>query len=74
VEVDFIVRSGQALIAIEVKSARKPAARSGLAAFGDSFKPQRKLIGGGDGVALESFLSRPLEFWTRPSTHHNAPA
>jgi predicted AAA+ superfamily ATPase len=34
VEVDFIVRSGHAVTAIEIKSGRTPNARSGLMAFG----------------------------------------
>jgi hypothetical protein len=62
-EVDFVVRAGRVLTAIEVKSGRAQDARSGLAAFADAFKPQRKLLVGGDGIALEAFLSRPAEFW-----------
>jgi uncharacterized protein len=62
VDVDFIVRAGQALTAIEVKSGRAPASHSGLAAFGDAFKPLRRLLVGGDGIALESFLSRRSSF------------
>jgi len=62
-EVDFIVRAGRMLTAIEVKSGRAQHARSGLAAFGDAFKPKRKLLVGGDGISLEAFLSRPVEFW-----------
>lgn len=62
-EVDFIVRAGRVLTAMEVKSGRAPDARSGLAAFADAFKPQRKLLIGGDGIALEAFLSRPAAFW-----------
>jgi predicted AAA+ superfamily ATPase len=65
-EVDFVVRSGRSLTAIEVKSGRAPAARSGLAAFADLFKPRRKLLVGGDGIGLEAFLSRPVEFWVKP--------
>jgi len=65
VEVDFIVRSGNSLTAIEVKSGRTPNARSGLMAFGAAFKPQRKLLVGGDGIALEAFLSRPVQFWVK---------
>jgi uncharacterized protein len=64
-EVDFIVRAGRSLTAIEVKSGRAQDARSGLAAFSAAFKPQRKLFIGGDGIALEAFLSRPVEFWVR---------
>ena len=62
VEVDFIARSGRMLTALEVKSGRASGAHSGLEAFSDAFKPQRKLLVGGDGIALESFLSRTVEF------------
>jgi uncharacterized protein len=65
VEVDFIVRSGNSITAIEVKSSRTSNARSGLMAFGAAFRPQRKLLVGGDGVALEAFLSRPVQFWVK---------
>ena len=64
-EVDFIVRSGHSVTAIEVKSGRTPDARSGLMAFGAAFKPQRKLLVGGDGITLEAFLSRPVRFWVK---------
>jgi predicted AAA+ superfamily ATPase len=64
-EVDFIVRSGNSVTAIEVKSGRNPHARSGLVAFGEAFRPQRKLLVGGDGIALQAFLSRPVQFWVR---------
>ncbi|MGQ0836487.1 MAG: ATP-binding protein [Gammaproteobacteria bacterium] len=64
-EVDFIVRAGRTVTAMEVKSGRAQDARSGLAAFGETFKPQRKLLIGGDGIALEAFLSRPMEFWVK---------
>jgi predicted AAA+ superfamily ATPase len=53
VEVDFIVRSGHEVTAIEVKSGRTPNARSGLMAFGAAFKPQRKLLVGGDGITVD---------------------
>ncbi|MGC1520555.1 MAG: DUF4143 domain-containing protein, partial [Steroidobacteraceae bacterium] len=65
VEVDFIVRSGHAVTAIEVKSGRTPNARSGLMAFRAAFKPERTLLVGGDGIDLEAFLSRPVQFWVK---------
>jgi predicted AAA+ superfamily ATPase len=65
VEVDFVIRHGHALTVFEVKSGRAPATRSGLQVFGELFKPQRKLLVGADGIALESFFSRPAEYWTR---------
>jgi hypothetical protein len=34
-------------------------------AFGAAFKPQRKLLVGGDGITLEAFLSRPIRDWVK---------
>ena len=62
-EVDFIVQAGRRLTAIEVKSGRAPVAHPGTAAFARAFKPQRCLLVGGDGIALEEFLSRPARHW-----------
>ncbi len=62
-EVDFVVQSGRNLTAIEVKSGRAPMAHSGTAAFAQAFKPQRCLLVGGDGIALEDFLSHPVQHW-----------
>ena len=62
-EVDFIVQAGRRLTAIEVKSGRAPVAHPGTAAFARAFKPQRSLLVGGDGIALEEFLSRPARHW-----------
>jgi len=65
-EVDFVVKSGRTLVAIEVKSGRAPAALPGLAAFSETFRPRRALLVGGDGVPLEEFLTRPVEHWLQP--------
>jgi predicted AAA+ superfamily ATPase len=62
-EVDFVVRSGRSLVAIEVKSGRAPNAFSGLQAFSNAFKPKRTLLVGGDGIPLEDFLAKPAEYW-----------
>jgi predicted AAA+ superfamily ATPase len=62
-EVDFIVKAGRALTAIEVKSGRAPLAHAGTAAFAQAFKPQRCLLVGGDGIALEDFLMQPVTHW-----------
>jgi predicted AAA+ superfamily ATPase len=63
-EVDFVVRAGRRLTAIEVKSGRAPQAHAGTAAFSQAFKPQRTLLVGGDGIALDEFLARPVAHWT----------
>lgn len=62
-EIDFVVRAGRRVVAIEVKSGRAPVAHSGLAAFSEAFKPKRTLLVGGDGVPVEEFLSRPVGDW-----------
>jgi len=62
-EVDFVVRVGRTVIAIEVKSGRAPDAFSGLSAFAETFKPKRTLLVGGDGISLEEFLTRPAQHW-----------
>jgi Predicted ATPase (AAA+ superfamily) len=62
-EVDFVVRARRSLTAIEVKSGRAPLAQPGLAAFAAAFKPRRRLLVGGDGIAVEEFLTQPVEHW-----------
>lgn len=64
-EVDFVVRVGRAVIAIEVKSGRAPDAFPGLGAFAEAFKPKRTLLVGGDGISLEEFLTRPVRHWLK---------
>jgi hypothetical protein len=34
-----------------------------MAAFAAAFKPQRTLLVGGDGVAVEDFLAQPVAHW-----------
>lgn len=62
-EVDFAVRAGRRLTAIEVKSGRAPQAHPGTAAFVQAFKPKRTLLVGGDGIALDDFLMQPVAHW-----------
>jgi uncharacterized protein len=64
-EVDFVVKAGRRLAAIEVKSGRTPEVHTGTAAFAAAFKPQRSLLVGGDGIELGEFLSRPASHWIR---------
>ena len=64
-EVDFVVRAGRAVTAIEVESGRPRETPPGLEAFAASFKPTRTLLVGGDGIALEEFLSKPVEQWVK---------
>jgi len=62
-EVDFVLRAGRTVVALEVKSGRAPAAMPGLAAFKAAFDPARTLLVGGDGIPVEEFLLRPVEEW-----------
>jgi len=62
-EVDFVVKAGRRLAAIEVKSGRTPQAHAGTEAFAAAFKPQRKLLVGGDGVSVEAFLLQAVGHW-----------
>jgi predicted AAA+ superfamily ATPase len=64
-EVDFVVRAGRMLTAIEVKSGRSPVTHPGLAAFSEAFRPKRKLLVGGDGIPVADFLDQPVEHWVK---------
>jgi len=62
-EVDFVFEHGESLAAIEVKSGVASLGQPGLAAFTSEYKRSRPLLVGGDGVALEAFLSMPASRW-----------
>jgi predicted AAA+ superfamily ATPase len=62
-EVDFVVRAGKVVTAIEVKSGRAPDAFPGLAAFSAAVRKARKLVVGADGVPVEEFLRKPVQHW-----------
>jgi len=62
-EVDFIMKKGDALVAIEVKSGMRKTARSGLAIFDTKYSPKKGLLIGGSGIPVRKFLSTPLEYW-----------
>lgn len=66
-EVDFVVRAGRRVVAIEVKSGRAPQAHAGTAAFVQAFAPQRTLLVGSDGVPLDQFLMQPVTHWVTAS-------
>jgi predicted AAA+ superfamily ATPase len=65
-EVDFVVKTGRMLTAIEVKSGRVGDSLPGIAAFSETFKPKRSLLVGGDGISVEEFLMKPAEHWMKP--------
>jgi uncharacterized protein len=64
-EVDFVIKDGSRLTAIEVKSGRAPQAHPGTAAFSAAFKVKRTLLVGGDGVAVDAFLLKPVSHWLK---------
>lgn len=62
-EVDFVVRKGRDLAAIEVKSGRASMEQPGMMAFEQMFRPRRALVVGGSQLPVEEFLARPVEHW-----------
>jgi predicted AAA+ superfamily ATPase len=62
-EVDYVLKAGRRLIAIEVKSGMTRLALPGMAAFAAAFRPSRTLLVGGDGIPVQEFLSQPVDHW-----------
>ncbi len=59
-EVDFVLRKGDAITAIEVKSGTENFNHSGIDLFIDAFKPSRVLLVGDQGIPLSDFLTAPI--------------
>jgi hypothetical protein len=64
-EVDFVLRGGRRVTAIEVTSGRRKPSLPGLAAFKAEFAATGTLLVGGQGVPLERFLEEPADAWLR---------
>ena len=62
-EVDFVLQRGPRLVAFEVKSHKGQADRRGLTEFRERFRPVQAVVVGGDGMALEEFLSVRADDW-----------
>lgn len=62
-EVDFVLRRGPRVIAVEVKSGPGRSRLRGLEAFEKRFSPIRSLLVGEGGVPLADFLSVPAVHW-----------
>jgi len=62
-EVDFVLASGEKVVAIEVKTSRRRTALPGLAAFAREFSVDRNLLVGGQGIGLADFLTTPVGQW-----------
>lgn len=62
-EVDYVLKSGRSLVAIEVTDSPRKRDLTGMTAFGEKFGPHRKFLVGGQGIPLEEFLlSSPDRF------------
>ena len=62
-EVDFVLKRGRRLVAIEVKSGVHRRNISGLREFGKRFKVERSILVGEGGIPLSEFLSVPAREW-----------
>lgn len=62
-EVDFVLRKGKFLTAIEVKSGPRKGKLSGLESFDKAFQPNKIVLLGQDGIAIEDFFKKPIEYW-----------
>ncbi len=62
-EVDFVIKRGKKLTAIEVKSGRTRNARVGLDAFAQANSGTKLLLVGSGGIPLDEFLAEKPEKW-----------
>jgi len=58
-EVDFVLRFGTRIVAIEVKSGHHKGALPGMAAFDKAFMPTRTFVVGTGGIPVQEFLQIP---------------
>jgi predicted AAA+ superfamily ATPase len=56
-EVDFVLRRGEKVLALEVKAGNRRTSLPGMAAFDKAFAPSKKLLVGTGGIPFEEFLS-----------------
>jgi predicted AAA+ superfamily ATPase len=64
-EVDYVVREGQRVLAIEVKGSPRKGSLPGMAAFAKRYPAARRLLVGGGGIPVEEFLGSPPARWLR---------
>lgn len=55
-EVDFVLKRGQTLVAVEVKSGRKKSSYPGIEKFSREFPVKKKLLVGRGGLPIDQFL------------------
>jgi predicted AAA+ superfamily ATPase len=65
-EVDFVVKAGRRVLAIEVKSGERSESLQGMTAFLRAFPRARPLVVGTGGVSVEEFLGSEIERWLEP--------
>ena len=56
-EVDYVVKVGKSVYAIEVKAGERLRTKSGLAAFLKTYPKAKPMVIGGDGISIEEFLT-----------------
>ncbi|MBT3394479.1 MAG: ATP-binding protein [Waddliaceae bacterium] len=59
-EVDFVLKKGDRITAIEVKSGTKKMKESGMDKFVSAFRPDCVLLVGNNGIPVQDFLSSPI--------------
>jgi predicted AAA+ superfamily ATPase len=64
-ELDFVLRRGKILVAVEVRSGRKRGTLPGTEAFAKEFPVTRKLLVGKEGIPVQEFLEAPVTEWVR---------
>jgi len=64
-EVDFVLKRGKFVAALEVKSDGRRYTLPGVEAFCKAFPVTRRLLIGSLGICLEEFLTAPVERWMR---------
>lgn len=62
-EVDFVLKRGAAIVAIEVKSGSRPDQVSGLREFERRYSPLRSVVVGKNGTPVSEMLSVPAGHW-----------
>lgn len=62
-EIDFLLKRHERLIAMEVTSSRRKDSTPGMNLFAKEFQPHKKLLVGGQGIPLEEFFSKPADHW-----------
>ncbi len=62
-EVDFVLKKGESLVAIEVKSGNKKETLSGMSLFSKHYPHARLLLVGNSGIPIQEFLETPISYW-----------